>query len=118
MSRYIILLLLNVPFIIAGLVSTTINYKLSKISKLRFLFRAAFWLIIFVGLASTKTIYEFLFSNKLTRTEPLSLFDVIEITGIIGIFFIVNKTRARMHNLERKVQELNQELSIKLSSRD
>lgn len=73
------------------------------------------WLIILGGLASAKLIYEFLFSNKLTDTEPLSLFDVIQITGIIFVLFMANRSRIKVESLERRVQDLHQELSIRLS---
>jgi hypothetical protein len=115
MSRYLILLLLNTPFIIAGLVNALVSYKLSKISKRRFMFQFVVCLVVFIGLASAKPIYEFLFSNNLTHTEPLSLFDVIQITGIIAIIFVAQRTRAKLETLERRVQDLHQELSIKLS---
>jgi hypothetical protein len=116
-SRYLILLLLNGPFIIAGLVNALVNFKLSKISKRRFLFQAGLWTLVFVGLAATQPIYQFLFSNNLTQTEPLSLFDVIQITGIVIIFFIANRTRTKLDVLERRVQDLHQELSIRLSDK-
>lgn len=115
MSRYLILLILNTPFVIAGLTNALVSYKLSRISLQRFCFQWALWLIVFAGLAAAQPIYEFLFSNNLTHTEPLSLFDVIQITGIVGIFFIANRTRAKVDVLERRVQDLHQELSIRLA---
>jgi hypothetical protein len=115
-SRYLILLLLNTPFIIAALVNALVTYKLSKMSRPRFIFQVILWLAVFAGLALAKPIYEFLFSNNLTHTEPLSLFDVMQITGIVGIFFIANRTRAKVEALERRVQDLHQELSIRLAN--
>lgn len=73
------------------------------------------WMLVLIGLAAIKPIYEFLFSNNLTNTEPLSLFDVIQITGIVMVFFIAIRTRTKVENLERRVQDLHQELSIRLS---
>ncbi len=115
MSRYVILLILNTPFIIGGLFNALVNYKLSKISKQRFIFQAFLWIFIFIGLAATQPIYEFLFSNNLTQTEPLSLFDVIQITGIVILFFLINRSRTKVDLLERRVQDLHQELSIRIS---
>ena len=115
MSRYTILLVLNAPFIVAGLINALVNFKLSKISRARFLFQILLWFTIFVGLASTESIYQWLFSNNLTTTEPLSLFDVIQITGIVMVFFIAMRTRAKVETLERHIQDLHQELSIQLS---
>lgn len=115
MSRYLILLILNLPFIIAGLLNALVNYKLKRTSKRRFFLQTLLWLVILTGLAAAQPIYEFLFSNKLTDTEPLSLFDVIQITGIVFIFSIAVRTHNKLENLERRVQDLHQELSIRLS---
>jgi hypothetical protein len=114
-SRYVILLILNGPFIIAGLINAVVNYKMSKISKQRFYFYTVMWILVFIGLASLQPIYNYLFSNKLTQTEPLSLFDVMQITGIVVIFFIANRSRTKLEALERRVQDLHQELSIRMS---
>jgi hypothetical protein len=114
-SRYLILFLLNAPFAIAALVNALVSYKLSRTSKRRFILQCAFWLLVLVGLAAAQPIYEFLFSNQLTDTEPLSLFDVIQITGIMTALFIANRTHAKLEATERRVQDLHQELSIRLA---
>lgn len=115
MSRYLILLILTTPFIIAGLVNGLVSYKLGKITKSRFIFQWALWITIFIGLAGIKSIYGFLFSNNLTETEPLSLFDVVQITGIVVVFFVAARTRSRVETLEHRLRDLHQELSIKLA---
>lgn len=115
MSRYLILLVLNAPFIIAALVNALVNFKLARISRRHFFFQVTLWVLVFAGLAGAKPIYEFLFSNNLTNTEPLSLFDVIQITGIVVVWFIANRTQAKVESLERRVQDLHQELSIRLA---
>ena len=115
MSRYLILLLLNTPFILAGLLNALVNYKLKKVSSRKFVYQLGMWIIIFAGLALVKPIYQFLFSNHLTQTEPLSLFDVAEITGIVAVIFIGSRSRSKIEVLERRIQDLHQELSIRLS---
>lgn len=118
MSRYLILVLLNLPLILAGLLGALVDFKTNKLSRNKYIFVTVLWLIIFVGLASAQYIYEFLFSHNLTQTEPLSLFDVIQITGIIFVLYMANRSRVRVENLERRLQDLHQELSIKLSRSD
>lgn len=118
MSRYTILLLLNLPFILVGLMRSTLNYKLHEISKGRYILRVLFWIIIFVGVALAEPIYQFLFSHNLTQTESLSLFDVVQITGIVTLFYIMNRSRSKVEVLERRLQDLHQELSIRLSNKD
>jgi hypothetical protein len=114
-SRYTILLILNAPFVLAGFVNALVNFKLSRISKRHFVMQWALWLVVLAGLAGARPIYEFLFSNNLTVSEPLSLFDVIQITGIIIVIFMANRSRTKLDMLERRVQDLHQELSIRLS---
>ncbi|HEX9153676.1 MAG TPA: hypothetical protein VF809_02550 [Candidatus Saccharimonadales bacterium] len=118
MSRYLILLILNAPFIIAALGNALVNFKLRRISRNRFVFQLIMWILVFAGLAAAQPIYQFLFSNNLTHTEPLSLFDVIQITGIVIVLFIANRTRTKVEALERRVQDLHQELSIRLSEKE
>jgi hypothetical protein len=114
-SRYLILVILNTPLIVAAMTNTLVGYKLGRMSKRRFFFGLAFWLIILAALVFAEPVYSFLFSNKLTQTEPLSLFDVMEITGIVFTLFIANKAYGKVDLLERRVQDLHQELSIRLS---
>ena len=118
MSRYLILIIFNAPLIIFGMVNTFVGYKLGHMSKKRFIFGLLFWFMIFGGLLSVHPIYNYLFSNNLTQTEPLSLFDVAQITGIIFTLLIANKAYGRVDQLERRVADLHQELSIKLSEKD
>jgi hypothetical protein len=114
-SRYLILLLINTPFIVAGVLNALVNFKLKKVSTRRFIYQLGMWLLVFASLALIKPIYEFLFSNNLTKTEPLSLFDVMQITGIVAVVFISSRSRAKIEVLERRVQDLHQELSIRLA---
>ncbi len=115
MSRYLILILLNLPLILAGVLNAIVSYKLRRTSKRRLVLRLILWLGILAGLLFTEPLYAFLFSNNLTHTEPLSLFDVIQITGIVFTFLIVNQAYIKADLMERRVQELHQELSIVLS---
>jgi len=115
MSRYLILLILTAPFILAALLNALVAYKLHKISRKRYLMQTLAWIIILAGISLANPIYGYLFSNNLTTTEPLSLFDVIQITGIVAVLFIANRARAKIETLERRLQDLHQELSIQLS---
>lgn len=115
MSRYFLLFLLNLPFILLAILGAITQYKLHRSTKKRLIAQIATWILLFVGLASAEAIYNWLFQNNLTRTEPLSLFDVIQITAIVIIFYIVNRSRAKIEILEKRVQDLHQELSIQLS---
>lgn len=95
--------------------NAVVSYKLNRTNRSRFTIRLVLWFGILAGLVFTKPIYSFLFSNHLTQTEPLSLFDVIQITGIIFTIFIANQAHTKADLLERRLQDLHQELSIRLS---
>ena len=118
MSRYVLLIILNTPLIIIGILNTTVSYKIKKIGKRRIIFILVLWIGIFAGLLFAEPIYNYLFTNNLTQTEPLSLFDVIQITAIISILFIANQANLRASILEKQVRDLHQELSIRLSIED
>lgn len=117
MSRYLLLVILNLPFIIAGIINAIVAFKLNRIGRRRLVLRLTVWISILLSLVFAEPIYSYLFSNNLTQTEPLSLFDVIQITGIIGVLFIANLAYSKVNILERKVQDLHQELSIRLSNK-
>ena len=93
MSRYLLLVILNTPLVIAGIMNATVAYKLKRTNLRRYMFRVIVWLTIFFGLVFAQPIYNYLFSNNLTQTEPLSLFDVIEVTEIIFVLIIANQAR-------------------------
>jgi len=115
MSRYFLLLLLTSPFILLSILSALTKYKLGRSTKRRLVTQLIFWGLVFIGLASAESIYVWLFQHNLTQTEPLSLFDVIQITAIIIVFYVANRSRSKIEILEKRVQELHQELSIRLS---
>lgn len=115
MSRYLLLFLLNVPFICAGIFNAVVSYKLKKLSRNKFTFQIILWLCLLVGLLLTQTFYNYLFSHKLTVSEPLSIFDVILTTGLIIVLFVSMRTQQRLDTVERRLHDLHQELSIKLS---
>jgi len=115
MSRYLLLLLLNLPFILAAILSAVTHYKLGRSTRRRLVLQLAVWLAVLIGLALAEPIYTWLFTNELTATEPLSLFDVVQITAVVITFYIANRTRLKTQALERRLQDLHQELSIRLS---
>ena len=117
MSRYLLLVLLNLPLILSALFASLVDYRMNKISFRKYVFRTLLWFLILAGLISAKFVYDFLAINNLSQTEPLSLFDVIQITGVITVLFMANRSRIKIESLERRVNDLHQELSIKLSSK-
>jgi hypothetical protein len=117
MSRYTLLLLLNLPFITLSVIGAITRYKLNHSTKKRLITQVSIWLLVLVGLMSAECIYNWLFQHQLTQTEPLSLFDVIQITAIVIVFYIANRSHTKIESLEKRIQDLHQELSIRLSNK-
>ena len=116
-SRYILLLIFTLPFIIAAIINLTTQYKLSKISRTRFVSWILIWTAILAGLVFAEPLYNWLFFNNLTVSESLSLFDVVQITAIIMLFYIVNRLLQKTEVIEKRLRDLHQEISIILSTK-
>ncbi len=117
MSRYLLLLLLNLPFISAAILTAITQYKLKQSSRKRMLIQMFIWVAVATGLAIAQPIYDTLIKNGLTDTDSLSLFDVVQITAIVFIAYIANRLRLKTDVLDHRVKDLQQELSIILSTR-
>lgn len=115
MSRYLILVLLNLPIVLSGILDSLVNFKTRKISRRKFIVQFLFFLIAILLISLTKFIYDILFSNKLTNTEPLSLFDVIQLTTINYLFLLTFRIRNKISILDKKLSTLHKELSLKNS---
>lgn len=99
----------------AAIISALTQYKLGKSTRRRFIAQTILWLIILSGLLVAQPLYDWLYNNELTQTEPLSLFDVIQITAIVITFYIANRTYTKLEEVELKLNHLHQELAIRLS---
>lgn len=114
-SRYFLLFLFTAPFIIAGIINLLAQFKLNRIRKARFWVWMIIWTTTFFGLLFAEPIYNWLFSSGLTQSDSLSLFDVVQITAIIMLFYVVNLQRLKLELNERRLKNLHKELSIRLS---
>lgn len=117
MSRYVLLLIINLPFLILAVTGIITRYKMKRITKRRASIQLALWLIIFIGLALAEPVYRWLFANNFTQTDSLSLFDVVQITAILFLLYIVNGLSVRLEQTETRLNDLHQELSIRLSTK-
>ncbi|HEY0965729.1 MAG TPA: hypothetical protein VGE13_04605 [Candidatus Saccharimonadales bacterium] len=117
MSRYTLLLLLNLPFIILAVTGVITQYKLKRSTRRKMFTQVSIWIIILIGLSLAQPLYEWLFAHNWTQTESLSLFDVIQITAIVFLIYVVNRLRAKTDVIERRLNDLHQETSIILSTK-
>lgn len=112
MLKYYLLVILNTPFIIFGMLRALRLYNQKAITKLRLVAAFTLWTAVFLGLVFAQPLYEALAQSGLTDSTPLSLFDVVQITGIILALFLVTRLYGKIDNLETRLNQLNRELSI------
>lgn len=118
MSRYLILLIINLPFILIAIVSAVTQYKLKHFTRRRMWAQILTWAAILVALIVAQPLYNWLLFNNWTDTESLSLFDVIQITAIVALIYIATRLRAKTDALEQRLASLHRETSIILSSKN
>lgn len=114
--RYLILVLLNVPIILAALINIITQYKLRKVSVTRFRHQLIIWMVIMVVLIGSFPLYNISIGYPPLDSSELSLFDILQTTAIILLFYIANNQRQRIDQSERRLRDLHQELSIRLSN--
>ena len=115
--RYLVLVLLNVPIILAALINIVTQYKLRKVSPARFRHQLSIWLILMIVLIGSFPLYNISIGHPPLDSSELSLFDILQTTAIILLFYIVNNQRQRIDQNERRLRDLHQELSIRLSQK-
>lgn len=116
--RYIILVLLNLPVIFIALINIITQYKMKKMSQARFRHQIVLWLIILIVLVCSFPIYNLTRGYEIFDSSELSLFDIVQTTGIVYLVYILNNQRRKIEQNEKILRDLHQELSIKLSVRN
>lgn len=116
--RYVILVLLNLPIILLALTNIITQYKTAKISKYRFRYQILLWLVILILLVSSFPVYNYLVGNPILDAHELSLFDVVQTTALVYLFYFANNLRRKNEQNEITLRELHQELSISLSEKN
>lgn len=114
-SRYLLLFLFTAPFVIAGIINLIAQYKLNRIRRVRFIVWILIWTVVLLGLFFAEPFYTWLFSSGLTQSDSLSLFDVVQITAIILLFYVVNLQRTKLETIDRRLRDFHKEVSIRLS---
>ena len=114
--RYLVLVLLNVPIILLALINIITQYKLHRVSVTRFRHQLLIWLIILIVLIGSFPLYNILTNKPLLDSSELSAFDIVQTTAIVLLFYIFNNQRQRQDQTDRRLRDLHQALSIKLSS--
>lgn len=116
--RYIALVLLNIPIIFVAFINFFTRYKLGKISKERFRIQFFLWFILLIVLVCSFPVYNYLSGKPVLDSADLTVFDIVQTSAIISLFYVVNTQRQKIEWTERTLRDLHQELSIKLSRQD
>lgn len=116
--RYLLLVILNLPIIILALTNVITQYKTGKISVNRFKHQVALWLAVLFILIGSFPVYNYLHGNPLLSSGDLSLLDILVVTVIVYLIYIVNNQRRKIEQNEKTLRDLHQELSIKLSEKN
>lgn len=117
MSLYILLIIINLPFVILAITGVITRYKMGRITKKRTSIQLSIWLVILAGLLIARPLYYWLFAHELTASDALSVFDVVQITAIVFLLYTVNGLSVRLEQTEKRLNDLHQELSIRLSTK-
>lgn len=112
MDKYTLLLILNIPFVIFGVLRAIMVYRTQLVSKLNFLFRILIWILMLIALIFAQNIYEYLYSRGLTDSTPLSIADVVLVTGFMFCMFLSFRLYSKIDNLEKQITDLHEKLSI------
>lgn len=94
------------------------QYKMNKVSKKRFQHQLILWLLILVVLICSFPFYNYLVGKPLLDSAELSLFDIVQTTAIIMLFYGANSQRQKIDTAEKTIRDLHQEVSIKLSANE
>jgi protein-S-isoprenylcysteine O-methyltransferase Ste14 len=114
MSKYLLLVLINLPIVLIGVVRTITRYKTkpARISRNKAVIEVVFWLLIGVGLSFVEPFYNTLLRHNLTDSPPMSLFDVALLTLFVFALLLIVEANEEMTSLKRTVTRLHEKLAI------
>jgi glucan phosphoethanolaminetransferase (alkaline phosphatase superfamily) len=112
MSRFLLLILINLPIILVGIISAITDYKTKRSSKRKYIAEVTLWLLIGVGLVFIEPIYNTLIRYNLTNSTPMSLFDIVLLTLVLLCLFLIKQTNEKNMQLANKVARMHENLAI------
>ena len=116
MDKYTILIILNSPLALYGLFNVLLSYKLKRLRPSQALIRILFWGLLLIGIIFARQLSSLLYQQNLTDSPPLSIFDVVLVTGVMSSLLLVARAHGRIQELETKLTLLHERLSILLSN--
>jgi hypothetical protein len=117
MNKYAILIILNAPLAIYGLLNVVLAYKLKRLRPSQAFIRMLFWSFLLLGICFAKPITDFLHREDLTNSPPLSIFDVFLTTGVMISLILVARAHGRLAEIDNRFTQLHEKISIILSEK-
>lgn len=113
MSKYAILVLINLPLIIVGIIDAITDYKASRnISKRRCIMQVLFWIFTGLALILVEPLYNTLIKANLTDSPALSLFDVALLTVVVLVIFGLMKMNEKVNVLNKKLSRIHERMAM------
>ena len=114
MSKYLLLVLINAPVMLIGIVRAITRYKTkpARISKNKAVAEVLFWLAIGIGLSFVEPFYNELIRHNLTDSPPMSLFDVALLTLFVFSLLLIVETNEELTALKKTVTRIHEKLAI------
>lgn len=117
LTKYNILIILCLPILLLFLVRIYDNFKRSKISTRGLVILLIFWSILTLGILFNQQIFNYLDQSNLIQSTPLSLYDVLQITAIIFLIYLVFRQAYKIEDLQNKLSKLNEEIALRNSNK-
>lgn len=114
MSKYVLLVLINLPVVLFGITRAITRYKTkpARISRTKCVIEVLLWLSIGIGLSIVEPVYNTLIQHNLTNSPPMSLFDVVLLTLFVFCLLLVVETKEELTALKRVVTRLHEKVAI------
>jgi hypothetical protein len=114
MSKYLLLVLINLPVVLIGVIRAITRYKTkpARISRNKAVIEVVFWLAIGVGLSFVEPFYNTLLRHNLTDSPSMSIFDVALLTLFVFALLLIVETNEELTALKKTVSRIHERLAI------
>jgi len=111
-SKYALLVIINIPILLVGIIGAITNYKTSRISKQRCVTQVTLWLLVGIAFVFVEPVYNSLVRHHLTESAPMSIFDMMLLTGIVFCLLLVKHANERIMEINKKLARLHENQAI------
>ncbi|SOD93832.1 hypothetical protein [Blastococcus haudaquaticus] len=112
MNKYVLLVLINAPLIMFAILMAVTSYKTGRSTRRRCTVLVVFWLLVGIGMLFVEPLYDLLVRKNLTASPPLSVFDILLLSGLIFQMLIMVQLYDKLNNLSRKVSRMHEGIAI------